>query len=131
MADFSLDAESLCSKWGFGDGDALDDWWWDTYDDDSPVNSDDILHALVVEYLVPRMRDAGWYPVLTRIETNHNAVRAETLNGAPVDWYDSDGSHFQQPIVVTVTQEQIEQMAQRLTVAPIGYRSTGPGTSDG
>jgi hypothetical protein len=113
--NFLMDAESLCSKWGFGDGDAFDDWWWDTYDEDAPANSDDILHALVLEYLVPAMRAANWFPVLCRIETIHNPVRAESLNGAGVDWYDGEYPNFDPPIQGSVTREQVEQVVQRLT----------------
>lgn len=110
---FHLNAESLCSKWGFGDGDALDEWWWETYDEAPPFNTDDMLHALVIEHLVPEMRKAGWDPMIVRISTVHNPIRAEHLNGVTVDWYDSN-VEFDPPIEVWVTPEQVEQMAHAI-----------------
>lgn len=117
---FLLDAESLVSKWGFGDGDALDDWWWDTFDVEPPVNCDDLLHALVLEYLVPAMRARGWDPKVIRIGTIHNPVRAESLNGHEVDWYASGHVHFDPPIEVSVTWQQIEQLAAQLIIREAG-----------
>ncbi|MAP64032.1 MAG: hypothetical protein CMH34_09890 [Microbacterium sp.] len=118
-----LDAESLCSKWGFGDGGALDDWWWDTYDDDAPLDTEELLYALVAAYLVPAIREAGHVVELERISTNHNPVRARTLDGGEVDHYDGSRDHFNPEILVTVTREQIEDLAEKITP---GYRSNDP-----
>lgn len=119
---FLLDAESLCSKWGFGDGDALDDWWWDTYDEDPAVDTHELLHALVIAYLIPAIREAGHDVVLERVETIHNPVRAYTLDGVEVDQYDSSRDHFNPEILVYVTRGQIEEMVRK-TVLDSG--STG------
>lgn len=112
-----LDAEGLMSKWGFGDGDAFDDWWWDTFDTNPPVNSDDILHALIVEYLMSALAAAGHRGELTRIGTSHNPIRLETLDGAEVDHY-SPADHFDPPICVTITRAQVEQITAKLTLTP-------------
>lgn len=110
---FFLDAESLLSKWGFGDGDALDDWWWDNYDDAPTVNTDDLLYALVVAYLVPALRDAGYEVELERIGTNHNPVRARTLNGVEVDHYDTGRDRLEPPVWVTVSPHRIEDLIRK------------------
>lgn len=110
---FYLDARSLLSKWGFGDGDAFDDWWWDTYDEPPRPNADDILYALVAGYLMPALRDAGHDGELTRIETSHNPVRLETLDGREVDWY--EGNH-DLPISVEVSRAQVEVMVDCITL---------------
>lgn len=109
-----LDAESLCSKWGFGDGDALDDWWWDTYDEGPDVNTDDLLYALVVAYLVPAIRDAGHTVEIERIGTIHNPVRASRVDGAEVDWYAMEDT-FMPAVTVWVTRGQIEEMSRKVT----------------
>lgn len=113
---FLLDAESLCSKWGFGDGDALDDWWWDTYDEAPTIDTHELLHALVLAFLMPAIREAGHEVVLERIETNHNPVRAFTIDGVEIDHY-SDHDHFDPDILVEVAREQIEAIVAK-TVVP-------------
>jgi len=105
---FTLDADSLLSKWGFGDGDALNDWWWDNYDEEPPFGDHEMLYALVVAHLLPKMREAGWDVELVRISTIHNPVRAERLNGVEVDHYVAD--HPSIPIEASVTREQIEAL---------------------
>ena len=105
---FLLDAESLLSKWGFGDGDALNDWWWDNYDEDPPFNDHDMLHALVVTYLVPAIHDAAREVEIIRIHTNHNPVRADTFDGEQVDHYSGREWRIDPPIYVEVTRAQIE-----------------------
>lgn len=108
----TLDAESLLSRWGFGDGDALSDWWWDNYGEDTPFNDHDMLHALVVAYLVPVIREAGRDVEIVRIDTIHNPVRADTLDGAQVNHYSSVFARFVPPIFVEVTRAQMEELAQ-------------------
>lgn len=114
---FLLDAESLCSKWGFGDGDALDDWWWDTYDGCPEIDTHELLHALVVAYLMPVIRDAGHAVELERIETIHNPVRARILNGVEVDQCDARHDYFTPAILVEVTRQQIEEMVAKTVLA--------------
>jgi hypothetical protein len=107
---FSFSGNGLCSKWGNGDGDALDDWWWETYDASPTVNTDELLYALVVTYLVPAIRTAGHEVEIERIHTIHNPVRARTLDGVEVDHY---GGHdyFTPDVWVDITREQIEKVA--------------------
>ena len=76
-----LHASGLLSKWGFGDGDVLVNWWWDVYDEEPPKNDHDLLYALVTQYLLPVLRKEGKDVQVYRIHTNHNPVRAEYLNG--------------------------------------------------
>lgn len=78
-----LRAESLFSKWGFGDGDMLDDILEANGFDQEPRRDDDHLYfdhevlALCVErYLLPELPE----PVATfRVGTIHNPIRAETV----------------------------------------------------
>lgn len=113
---FSLDAESLLSKWGFGDGDALSDWWWDHYGAEPPFNDHDMLHALVLAYLVPAIHDGAREVEIIRIDTIHNPVRADTLDGVQVDHYSRRDWRIDPPIVVEVTRAQIEDLVAKVTV---------------
>lgn len=108
--DFYLDADNLFHKWGFGDGDTFDDWWWEVYDDSPPKNSDDVLEKLVRVYLVPLIEEAGHTIEIIRIGTNHNPIRAEKLDGEQVDWYNSEWEIFKPTISVMVTKEQVEEI---------------------
>lgn len=107
---FTMHADSLLSKWGFGDGDALSEWWWHRFETDPPFNDHDVLFNLVEAYLAPKMRAAGWEVDLVKIATIHNPVRAERLNNAEIDWYTGDNGPI--PIEVSVTAEQILHAAE-------------------
>lgn len=110
---FGLSGNGLCSKWGNGDGDALDDWWWATYDKAPEVNTDDLLFALASTYLVPAIAKAGHVVELERIETIHNPVRARLFDGAEVDQY-GDREYLVPDVWVDVTREQIEQIVRTI-----------------
>lgn len=112
-----LDAESLMSKWGFDDGSALDDWWGDVYDTAPRFNTDDVLHALVVAHLVPALRAAGHEVELIRIETSHNPVRADTLDGQLVDHY-SNARRLEPPVWVALSPEQVADTVRKVILGP-------------
>lgn len=118
---FFLDGDSLLSKWGFSDGDALDDWWWDNYDDAPTVDTDELLYALVAAYLVPALSERGYTVELERIGTIHNPVRARVLNGEEVDHYLLD-DRFQPPVWVTVSPQQIEDIIRKTVPGFEGLR---------
>lgn len=119
---FYLDANSLLSKWGFGDGDALDDWWWDQFDMAPDVDTHELLYSLIVAHLVPALRDRGYEVELERIDTIHNPVRARTLNGIEVDHYSLGDSRIDPPVWVTVSPEQVEAIVGKT----IMRRTEGP-----
>lgn len=93
MSDFVLHAECLASKWGFGDGDALNDYMYDLRDEgliSQVPNRDDFLYAVVCKYLLPELHKRGVVVDLVNIGSIHNPVRAERVNGAEVDWYGNE-----------------------------------------
>jgi hypothetical protein len=111
-----LISDGLLSKWGFNDGDAPDDWldWCEERGIDwfaLPSWRDEILPALVRRFLVPALdQDVK----LTFISTNHNPIRAETVDGVNVEdrWYDShDSGPALTPEWVEVEMEQILEVA--------------------
>lgn len=105
---FHMDANSLISKWGFGDGDALSDWWWDNYDEDPPFNDHEALYTLALTHLMPLIRAEGWDGELVRIATIHNPVRIEHLNGQDVDWYAPGDNTFSEAHI-ELTRADIER----------------------
>jgi hypothetical protein len=87
---YTLRAECLASKWGFGDGDGLQDYCYDLKDGglipDTPER-DGFLYAVVMKYLVPELDRRGIKADIVKIGSNHNPVRAETVNGIEVDHF--------------------------------------------
>ena len=114
MKSINLNSNNLFHKWGFGDGDVLYDWWWDNYDDSPPVDKHDLLYDLVVRYLVPELEKAGHTLDVIRIHTNHNPVRAETLDGVEVDWYSETWELIEPEISVEITEVQIKEAVDSL-----------------
>jgi hypothetical protein len=103
--DLRLHAGSLTSKWGFSDGDLVGDW---ALDNDALADIDEVLAldehavliALVRQHLMPAL--AAYGIVLAEISTNHNPIRARTVNGVEVDWYDTKWAWPFEDITVTV-----------------------------
>lgn len=113
-----LSADCLLSKWGFSDGDILFDYLWvaleldntpageamggpaaatsqEVYQRFQEVDEHAVLRRLVREHLVPALEAAGHRLEVYDIETNHNPIRARTVDGVEVDDYDRDGSNPQ------------------------------------
>lgn len=85
----TLVSECLLSKWGFNDG-ADDEAWLDWCEDNGiDYNAVDYpLIELVKTYLIPALDQAVTVSV---IETSHNPIRVETVDGVDVteQWYDA------------------------------------------
>lgn len=89
LPDLHLSAQSLFSKFGFGDGQLVQEWLWSAEDAGMCITQwmghDDhaVLAQLVIDYLVPVMPQPF---TLRRIFTSHNPIRIDTWHGA--DWDD-------------------------------------------
>ncbi|MBZ6250378.1 hypothetical protein KVH27_18580 [Streptomyces olivaceus] len=83
----TLFSADLLSKWGFNDGDDPEDWldWCETQGIDYTA-FEVPWAALVRKYLVPLIEQDV---TVVDIETIHNPIRAETVNGADMHeiWY--------------------------------------------
>jgi hypothetical protein len=80
-------ADSLCSKWGFGDGDApeaVEDWWEESGRGYADLDWHPILIRLVRSYLLTALAQHHNVQVY-EISTIHNPIRAEVIDGHPVD----------------------------------------------
>lgn len=89
MPDLILHSECLLSKWGFSDGD-IPEQLLDALDDaglDYGGNWRPALRQLVREHLAPKLdQDVE----LVDIETIHNPIRAEKVDGVEIDWFALD-----------------------------------------
>lgn len=71
---------SLLSKWGFHDGDILDDIAWD-----NKIEVDhDALIRIVKKYVIPKIKNKI---KVFEIGTIHNPIRAESVDGKDIDCY--------------------------------------------
>ena len=114
----TLFSHGLLSKWGFNDGDAPDHWldWCDNQGIDYnalPGWRSSILPRLVEEYLLPAIEQDV---KVTKIETNHNPVRAATVDGVDVSdaWYDPDARITLTPERVTIPMTEIAKVAAEI-----------------
>lgn len=86
MSDLALISRGLLSKWGFHDGDILDDYCWDH---DIPADDKDLhvaLRQLVREHLLPKLAEHHQIEVYD-IETRHNPIRASMVDGQEINDY--------------------------------------------
>lgn len=99
--------DSLLSKFGFGDGDMLDDLLFD-----NGINLDndhDFLIKVVREHVLPAVKQQV---DVYEIVTIHNPIRAERIDGVLVNIYD-DNKHIKlDPEFVDVDDSVILKMAR-------------------
>lgn len=107
-----LSSECLLSKWGFNDGDDPEPWldWCDAHGVD--YNEIDYpLVALVRRYLLPVIEQDV---TVVEIETIHNPVRLETIDGVDVTeaWYGRAPKPVLSPEYVDVPMTEVLKVAQ-------------------
>ena len=115
MTGYTLRAAGLASKWGFGDGDGLQDCMYDLRDEGlitSVPERDSILLAAVQRYLLPELERRGVSVEIVAIGSNHNPVRAETVNGAEVDWHAESCPECLLDIEVQISREDLIALAK-------------------
>lgn len=106
MKSITLHAFDLLSKWGFGDGDIIDDLRIELDSDLDVYRSDDLLCELVERYLKPLLPPDV---VLYRICSIHNPIRAHYEDDGYAAMLEKLGS-----ISVDVTVEQVLTVAEEL-----------------
>lgn len=87
----TLFSNGLLSKWGFNDGDEPDDvadWIEEDGIEYQNIPWHPVLHRLVREHLLPVLDQAV---VVYDIDTIHNPIRAESVDGVEVDDYNRRG----------------------------------------
>jgi hypothetical protein len=112
---YTLRAECLASKWGFGDGDGLQDYCYDLKDDglipDTP-DRDGFLYAVVVKFLVPELERRGIKADIVKIGSCHNPVRADMVNGQEVDHFNGPCPECLRDIEVLVPDNELIELAK-------------------
>ena len=87
----TLHASSLFSKWGFGDGDVIDDVLWRHHDDgvtwSDLVDDKLVLDELIRRHLLPLVHAAMPDSEIdyAYIDSLHNPCRIDSVNGRRVD----------------------------------------------
>lgn len=99
--------ESLLSKFGFGDGDMLNDLLFDS--GISLDNEHDLLIKVVREHVLPAIKQQV---VVYEIKTIHNPIRADSIDGVKVNVY-QDNEHIKlEPEFVEVDDSVILKIAR-------------------
>ena len=111
----------LLSKWGFGDGDMLDDLLLNNDITPNPK----ILIRVVREEVLPKIDQ---HMDLYQFSTSHNPIRAEKVNGVEVDHYNPSLSMKLTPEYVDVPDDVILEIGrdiQRASIQEADVVSTG------
>ncbi|MGW1223102.1 hypothetical protein ACWD6O_34645 [Streptomyces californicus] len=107
----TLFTADLLSKWGFNDGSDPDGWldWCDNWGIDHNAIGFP-LAAIVRQHLVPAIEQDV---TVVDIETSHNPIRVETVNGADVTeaWYGRAPVPTLTPEYVDVPMTKVLQLA--------------------
>jgi hypothetical protein len=109
-------SSGLLSKFGFGDGDEPDAWldWCDEQGVDYNAPGWDwhaTLRRLVREHLVPKLDQRV---ELVDIDTAHNPIRAEKVDGVEIDWYRDYPDDLLTPDVVEVPYSEVLRIAREV-----------------
>jgi hypothetical protein len=107
----TLFSRCLLSKWGFNDGDDPDDWL--DYCDAHGIDYNEVdfpLVELVRRYLLPALDQTV---TVVEIGTNHNPIRAQTVNGIDVSaaWRDREPELALTPEYVEIPMVEVARVA--------------------
>lgn len=109
-----LFSDCLLSKWGFGDGDEPDAFWdWREEHGEPDVDWHATLRQLVREHLVPKLDQRV---ELIDVETTHNPIRANAVDGVEVDWY-ADSPIKLTPERVDIPYSEVLRIAREVELA--------------
>lgn len=106
-------ADDLLSKWGFGDGDRLSDFMYESNSKfEYKVDSHKLLEELVKRYMLPKLKDKV---EISYMSTIHNPVRAEMINGK---YYQNHYEHNDNGLLgktsVELSLDEIESVAKEM-----------------
>jgi hypothetical protein len=123
-----LYSDGLLSKWGFGDGDCLDEVLWDRCDE-LGLRADGDEHAVLIravrEYLLPALAEHHDV-VVFEIDTIHNPIRADTIDGIEIPPFDSSFEMALTPEYVDVPFEVLWQWYLETLPPPSVPQETTP-----
>jgi len=113
--------DSLISKWGFDDGDILENFAFNNnlefeYDPDkSHSGSHSALIKLVCEHILPKLDQEV---IVQEISCIHNPIRALTVNGrdASAFWHESFSPPFITPATIYIPNEIVLEIVKEFSV---------------
>ena len=110
--EFSIPSNGLLSKWGFNDGDMLDDLLMEH--DLDKVDDHKLLTELVLKYVLPKLDQKVEVEI---IGTAHNPIRARTVDGVDVasDWFNPTRAECLTPEFVGIPIATILELARELS----------------
>lgn len=121
-ARLTLVSAGLLSKWGFNDGDAPDeyfDWLEAQGREYAPVSWKPVIFALVDRFVVPALDQQV---TIVRIETAHNPVRAQTIDGQDAEryWYGDYRDEEPQltPETIDIPMTEVDRLVTELAARP-------------
>ncbi len=108
-----FNTSSLLSKWGFDDGDMLDEFceqhYYEAFDKSLQFDHE-LLCAVVKKHVIPKLDQK--VEVIT-LRTIHNPIRVASVDGENVNVYE-DGDIKLTPSTIEVTDEQLHECAKKL-----------------
>jgi hypothetical protein len=102
--------EGLLSKWGFNDGDILDDLLYDhfgTFDEDPH----ELLIKVVRVHILPKLEQMV---EVHEINTIHNPIRATSVNGVKINVYEGIHGVSLTPEYVDIDDQHIVNLARNM-----------------
>lgn len=102
-----FDTSGLLSKFGFKDGDILDDIWFDVEDSgiEPKIDRHQFLIKVVKELLIPKIDNNI---ELLEIDTIHNPIRASKVDGIDINSFD-DNNIIINPKFIEIESELLEK----------------------
>ena len=104
----------FCSKWGFDDGDFIYENLFDESCDGGVIKDNhETLFKILKEFVIPKVTSAI---DIVFIETCHNPVRTNTVDGVKADWYNDrkeNTTSIVKPEVITVLKSDIIDFFQQ------------------
>lgn len=111
----TLFADGLLSKWGFNDGDVPDDIldWLEAHGHGWRIEWHPVLKMLVERHLLPVLAQRV---EIVNIGTNHNPVRAQTVDGTDVEgcWSGPQPEPTLTPEYVEIPMSEVAKIAAEL-----------------
>ena len=105
-----INSWGLLSKWGFNDGDLIEDWVTENfyiYDSESNKeihlideklfdsiveSSSELLNLIIYKFLIPEIKKH--HKIEIKRFLSHNSLRIRVLDGKSIDWYEVSNSKY-------------------------------------
>lgn len=107
MKQISIKTDGFLSKWGFHDGDIFDDFLEDHGETCAMGYAHKFLERVLKELVIPKIKNKI---EIVFIETIHNPVRAEKVDGKEVNWYRENPDITIDPEFIILTEDELVKL---------------------